>query len=98
LKYKRVGDTMQVNGTITPGTTAAGIASISIPTGLTIDSTKLPANAAVLLGVGHNTNQAAGTLSANGMSLAYFYDGSDTAKVYITYQTSSAPGYVKVNG
>jgi hypothetical protein len=99
LRYKRQGDTLWVNGTITPGSSIpASVASISLPSNLTIDSSKLSANSVEYLGSGHNTNQAAGSLSSNGMSLAYFYDGSDTAKVYVTYQTSNAPGYVKVNG
>lgn len=39
--YRRVGDTLQVSGTFTGGTMAASLGTITLPTGLTIDSTKI---------------------------------------------------------
>lgn len=41
LSYSRVGDKLRVHGRFTTGTVAATIASISLPTGLSIDTSKL---------------------------------------------------------
>ncbi len=43
-KYRRVGDSIEVQGSFTAGTTAASIGSISLPTPYTLDSTKLTIN------------------------------------------------------
>lgn len=40
-KWRRVGDTIELQGTVTTGTVSAAIASSTLPTGVTIDSTKL---------------------------------------------------------
>jgi hypothetical protein len=41
LSYSRLGDKLRVHGRFTTGTVAATIASISLPTGLSIDTSKL---------------------------------------------------------
>lgn len=41
--WRRVGDTLQVRGNFTSGTTTGVEARISLPTGLTSDATKVPA-------------------------------------------------------
>jgi hypothetical protein len=41
--YRRVGDSIQIQGKFTPGTTTATEARISLPSGLTSDSAKIPA-------------------------------------------------------
>ena len=43
-EYRRVGDSLQIQGSFTTGTVAASIASITIPSTLTIDTTKVSLN------------------------------------------------------
>ena len=43
-EYRRVGDSLQIQGSFTTGTVAASIASITIPTPFTIDTTKVSLN------------------------------------------------------
>ena len=100
-RTRRIGDTLEVMGTFTSGTvssTAGNFASISLPTGLSIDSSKLPSNAGgTVVGsyftgnTGTNFNiwySGASTSSSNGLVL--FYDGSDTSKVYASvFQASN---------
>ena len=42
--YKRIGDSVAVKGSIFTGTTAAGVGTVTIPSGLTIDSAKISVN------------------------------------------------------
>lgn len=51
--YKRIGDSIFIIGNFTTGTVASSVASISLPSGLSIDSTKLTNN---------NTTSAAGNI------------------------------------
>lgn len=39
--WRRVGDSVQINGTLTTGTVAAAEARVNLPSGLTIDTTKI---------------------------------------------------------
>ena len=98
--YRRVGDSIEVQGNFVSGTPSADVASVTLPAGTAIDSTKLPTTTnGTQLSAFSNTNGASSGLGTNGVAAAAFYDGSDTAKVYLTYQIhNSSNGYVKVNG
>lgn len=50
-KYRRVGDSVEVIGRFTAGTTAATTASISLPSGMSVDTGKLITNNAATLGL-----------------------------------------------
>ncbi len=84
---RRIGDTYEVTGTVTYGTTAGSAASITLP--YTIDSTKMSSINGTI--VGQNVGEgSAGTLINTTNDLTYlFYDGSDTAKLYFATSTSS---------
>ena len=56
--YRRVGDSIEIQGTFTTGTTTGSTASISIPSGLTIDSTKISSSVYTAVGVGGNAASA----------------------------------------
>lgn len=98
LYYQRVGDSMHVRGYFTPGTAAAATASISLPSGFNLDSSKMSATAnSTFLGIyidGASVN--ASFFSSAGQSGAIFYDGSDTSKVYFGHLVGSGP-FVKDN-
>lgn len=93
---RRMGDSLEVQGWFTSGTTTAATASLTLP--VTIDSAKLPnSSGGTLLTLYANTN-GAGTVAANGVLNTVFYDGSDTAKVYLGYQVQNSPqSYLKNN-
>lgn len=53
--YRRVGDSVQVLGSFTAGTPAGGAAAVSLPAGLSIDTSKLPPNTLGMIGTAVNT-------------------------------------------
>lgn len=92
-----VGDTLEVRGYWLNGTVAGNTASITLPTGYPIDSSKYPStsNASGLHSSSYQiTSGAAGAL---GSPLEAFYDGSTTTSVFLTDQ-SGVGVYVKRNG
>jgi len=98
IYFSRVGDMMHVSGVFTVGSGVASPASISLPTGLVIDSTKFAAATNTQL-VGRWDLISSSTINIYfaGNNGIIFYDGSDTAKVYFAYQTISG-AFVKNNG
>lgn len=85
--YRQVGDTMHVRGYFTSGTTTASTAFITLPTGFTIDTTKI-GTATRQQSVGIAYPQGTGNLSGTGGICAVFFDGSTTNEVFITFSTS----------
>jgi len=59
-KYRRIGDTMEIMGVVTVGSSVSGVQSISLPTGSTIDSTKM--NSSNYGIVGQSTEDTQGTV------------------------------------
>lgn len=91
FRYKRVGDTMFVSGSFTAGTVAASAASITLPSGITIDTAKLTSTANVQsLGTFWTEINAAnaGFGANNYIDIAYF-DGTTNNKVFLSYQGGS---------
>lgn len=93
--YRLIGDTLYGKGSCTSGTSAAAIASLTIPTGFTISSAKLS------LG---NTTSAAGNIlgsfasSTNGAaSYVVSATGTSTSMVYIGGEYSQNP-IIPANG
>lgn len=79
---KRVGDKLHVRGVFTCGTVTASTASITL-TGYTIDSTKFSsATNTQMVGFGEQL-QTGGATFFSSLTFGIFYDGSDTAKVYM---------------
>lgn len=91
-QYRRVGDSMEIQAFFTTGTSTAVLASMTLPSGLTMDASKIPianltssAGCLVGLGVSNETANATyqpGSLLANTLtstSLIYFGPGAATA-------------------
>jgi hypothetical protein len=100
VEYRRIGDSMEVRGYTTFGTATAVAAKINLPSGYTIDSSKF-SSATNSQKVGYS-EQATGSNSSVFASNGYgpfpiFYDGSDTASLYIAQSTSSSQ-FAKTNG
>lgn len=82
---RRVGDSLQMRGYFTMGT-PSGTASISLPSGLVIDSAKFGSGTRVQkVGISHSLPPSSGaaTSFATKVSHELFYDGSDTSAIYV---------------
>lgn len=88
---RRVGDTAIFRGEFRAGTTAASTASILLPSGLVIDSTKLTTETnAQIVGVANLIVAGGATeIYSTNSGLVLFYDGSDTSRVYVSSQAAS---------
>lgn len=97
--YKRIGDTLFLNGRINAGTCTADPVSITLPAGYTIDSTKLPTAQTAFLGSWVNliTNASPDTIYSSNWGGAAFFDGSDTGKIFFTAKVGSVV-FNKQNG
>lgn len=93
--YRRVGDSMHVRGWFTMGTVAASTASLALPSGYLIDSSKLAAQT-VKLGDAHLLGGTNNPLYSSGVGNVSFYDGSDTTNIYFGYLESTGT-YNKFN-
>lgn len=78
-KWRRVGDSMQVAFTVTSGTNTSSAASITIPSGFTIDSNKIGSNTEV------------GKLSAEKtpFSGGFIFSSGNTGLVYFTSDSAN---------
>ena len=84
-----VGDTLEVKGYFTTGTVTGATASLALPTGYTIDSSKLNANGSILNGNGIPLTTSTAFIETPSSQVYPFYDGSDTANIYFANQTGS---------
>jgi len=96
--YKRDGDTMRVRGSFTVGTPTASPFYIQLPSGYTIDTSKL-SNSSNAQGLGTG-EVVAGTnsLYISGIGLVPFYDGSTNNQVFLGYRASANASIEKPNG
>lgn len=96
LRYRRVGDTIQVSGTITCGTTTTGIGAVGLPSGLNIDVAKYAAAANYTQYLGRGQRAVSGGTSYPNVntiaavdSFLMCLDTTDTTTVYVSTQTVS---------
>lgn len=96
--WYQVGDTIFIRGTLKTATTAASTASFTIPSGKTIDTTKIPsATANTAMSGMFVTNSASAYITANFMGIV-FSDGSTTDKLFFALTGSAGAGASKGNG
>jgi len=76
--HKRVGDELFVKGKFTPGTTSGSVATVSLPTGLTIDASKLPSMRVVGNATGNQGASWQPVTIANGGETVIKFKRSDT--------------------
>lgn len=100
--YKRNQGSMVVRGYFTNTAVAASTAYIQLPSGYTIDtSTNMFSSTADLqiVGQGH-LSEGGGPFSVwnNNFGNIWFFDGSTTNRIFISYQTNSTTTFVKNNG
>ncbi len=91
--WRRVGDTIEVRGTATAGTTSAAVASMSLPNGYTIDTSKAGSQASFGVFIGGSTTNP---WWSNNYAAVPFYDGSDNTLVFFA-KSNSGTSLVKQN-
>jgi hypothetical protein len=90
----RVGDSLRIRGSFNTGTVAASTGSIGLGNSLAMDSAKMAAVTQQVGDYGGGFSAATNFTSNNAGKI--FYDGTDTANVYIAIGASSS-GYTKIN-
>jgi hypothetical protein len=98
---RRVGDTLEVQGYFQVGTTAASTASIQLPSGYAIDTTKFgAASNNQMVGIATNASGGAGVGPfVQGEGWVLFYDGSTTNQLFWgNAGVTSTSAYAKLNG
>ena len=88
--YRRVGDTIEVQGFVQASAASATTLKISLPAGLTIDTSKIPGLRKTYLG--HMTGGAGGTTPAvysQSVGVAVVYDSADDSAVFLAFNASS---------
>lgn len=88
FRYRRVGDTIDIMGSFEMGTVSAAEASFTLPSGLTVDSSKqsLFGNRST---VGEAQYSSAGGDLVYDRTLACIVDSTNFAKIYFSYTNSA---------
>jgi hypothetical protein len=94
--FTQFGKVVHIYGSFKAGTVAASTASIDVSSLFTIDSTKYPNTAVMQVGWWQQVRTAAGPTA--GKMWTVFYDGSDTAKVYLNDTSTGSNVFTKENG
>ena len=85
--YRRVGDTVHIRGTFTTGTVAASLASVSLPSGMSIDTGKIS-----LSNTSGNPGPYAGQFgSSSGHAMAVLATGTSTSLIYAAGASTLTP-------
>lgn len=85
--YRRVGDTVHIQGTFTTGTVAASLASVSLPSGMSIDTGKIS-----LANTSGNPGPYVGQFgSGSGHAMAVLATGTSTSLIYAAGASTLTP-------
>ena len=90
-KYRRVGDSMEIQFGFTAGTVgSSGGVYVELPSGFLLDTTKLNGVSKNLVGW---ANRLTGTLEIDATSWALSYNGVDNNRIYCVTRTESSGNY-----
>jgi hypothetical protein len=91
--WKRVGDECRISGSFTTGTTTTGVATLTLPAGLNIDTTKIKSTAfGTSFGLAYRVLTSTGqnlTTGTSGIQLAGIYNGTANV-IQFAFETGSA--------
>lgn len=93
-----VGDLLIVRGYFTSGTPAGAAFSIDFPSGITINTAKLPSSHQKLGSLDRITSGGGGFSSTGQGPYSIFYDGTTNNKVFCATTCASQTAYTKSNG
>lgn len=79
--YRRVGDTMEVNGYFTPPSVSGATAAIQLPSGFTIDYSKIPSGTSSSFAGSAFVPLSGGNIITQ-LESVLFYDGSTTNQIF----------------
>lgn len=96
FKQRRNGDTLEVKGTFVTGTVSAVLATVTLPTGLTIDTTKTTLQN-ISSTYGPNVGDWVGA-TANNLGMVTTATGTSTSLVYFSAQIGNANMGIPANG
>lgn len=90
--YQRVGDTCRVRGSFLTGTVAAGLASVNLPSGLSVDAAKIPIDKKGKVGDWAVADTAGSPQPLNGNDAGgiLIFDGGNGNGVYFSNQAQSS--------
>jgi hypothetical protein len=96
----REGDRLKVRGNITVGTGAASVGDITLPSGYTIDTSKMTATTkGQHVGLAFNvSNSTQNVITAAQATMILFFDGSTNNKIFFSFAETAASGLTKMNG
>lgn len=98
---RRIGDSLQVRGEVTTGTTTGSGVEISLPYNASIDPTKVSSTTKTqMIGIWQNLNSGPSNLfDVSALASGQIYvDTSDLTHVYLASQSDSTPIYANVSG
>lgn len=91
VRYRRVGDSMEVSGQFTAGTTTGSTAAIILPTGYTLDTSKIGSSATFeQLGQLVRVVNTGSYAATNSGPFVLFSDGSTSDRLFISYSPVSS--------
>lgn len=97
---RQLGNKLHVRGTVVSGTSTATAAKINLPSKYVIDSARMLAAQTARVGFLNRITNVSGATGAFATNYAdvIFYDGSDTASMYVCATVNSNTAYTKANG
>jgi len=90
VTQRRLGQNLIVEGAFRAGTVAASDCSITLPSSLNIDTTLMKGSSRYAIGRWSTTTSGTNAISSTDREGIIFYDGSDTNKMFLTYQTTGS--------
>ncbi len=97
--YRRVGDELQVSGSYVNGTPSGVLASLTLPTGIAIDTNKLTINNSTAAAGDQRGNfWASGTSSSNAWGNVVSAPATSTSLVYFTANPNGTASLTPANG
>lgn len=88
--WRRVGDTVQVRGGFLPSSVSGSTATVSLPSGMSIDTTKMTGASAgqVLSGVWMGSSSSSSLINTSDYLAYPFFDGSTLGTVFFAQNTN----------
>lgn len=90
VTQRRLGQNLTVEGAFRAGTVAASVVSISLPSGLNIDTTTFKGGSRQAVGRWSTTTAGTNGISSTDREGIIFYDGTDVNSVFLTYQVTGS--------
>lgn len=99
FRYRRIGDSMEVDYNFRSGVSVAAAAAINLPSGYLIDTNKISSNTnATYVGLNFRSSTAPITIVSGDGAAVLFYDGSTNNKIFFAINTNNGTQWQKNAG